>query len=80
MLVMEHQVGRDPTQDSWIQRAVGSAGWRRLLQDLAAVPAVTLPPGWEFRDGRVEVSVEFAPGQVEALMRSAGPRGGRPPR
>jgi len=80
MLVIERLIGRSPEQDYRLMRALGKARWRRLLDDLAAVPLVTVPAGWEVQEGRVEASVRLAPGQAEALMRPAGPGGGRLPR
>ncbi len=80
MLVIEHLLGLDPDQDYSLMRAVGKKRWRRLLEDLAAVPLITVPPGWAVTESGLEVEVQVAPGQVEALMRPAGPRGGRLPR
>jgi hypothetical protein len=80
MLVIEHVLGRHPDHDYDIMRAVGKRRFRRLLQDLAARPLITLPPGWTVAEGRVEVEVRTAPGEAEALMQPAGPGGGRLPR
>ncbi len=78
MLVMERLVGTDPARDSWIAGAVGRAKWRRLLQDLATVPLITLPEGWKLEDGRALAPVQTD--DYEALMQPRGPRGGRLPR
>ena len=79
MRIIEHLLGLDSKQDDSLYRALGRKRWTRLLQDLAAEPLVTLPPGWTVEDGRVEVAAT-TDGQTEALMRPAGPRGGRLPR
>jgi len=74
------RTGNGPGTGLLADAAVGKARWRRLLRDLAAVPLITRPAGWELRNGRVEASVELAPGQAYTLMQPAGPRGGMLPR
>jgi hypothetical protein len=77
MLVIEHLLGVDPDRDESLMRAVGRKRFRRLLADLASKPLITLPPGWAVVEGRVEHPASAAPGETEALMMPAGPRGGR---
>ena len=77
MLVIEHLLGVDPDRDYGLMRAVGRKRFLRLLADLATRPLITLPSGWAVAEGRVECPVSATPGETEALMMPAGPRGGR---
>lgn len=79
MLVMERLIGSGPELDSFIRDKVGPTRWEHLLWDLASVPAVTLPDGWELMDGG-KVEPRAQADDYEALMQPAGPRGGRLPR
>ena len=79
MRVIVHLLGTAPETDKGLANALGRRRWTRLLQDLAAEPVVTLPPGWELMDGG-RVEARAWDDDYEALMMPRGPRGGRLPR
>lgn len=80
MKVIAHLLGEDKTTEHALMRLLGRTLWDRLLVDLEDEASVTVPPGWVSWAGQIENPVQITEEDMVALMRPAGPHGGRLPR